>query len=198
MPWYTGYQNATYKQSYVSLEVHHELCFLKMSVPTMAQYTSCQYVNMFSGRSATNSLPTKYVKTNFTIIYKLWRFSESYITNSVLTEDGTTCTVTSNTPPKPLTRWNVFRETNVEWRVGALPRNWDYPKNYSCGFLDQYRVVNSRVTPSWPDDCWPQLAKLRRRHLPFHSFILKLVSSERFRGFDSFLGYLTTIYNCSG
>jgi hypothetical protein len=96
---YTDHEDATYEQSHVSLEFLHELCLLKISIPTMAQHTSYQYVNnMFSGRSATNSLPIKYVKTNFTIIYELSRFSERYVTNSVLTKDVTASTVTSNTP----------------------------------------------------------------------------------------------------
>jgi hypothetical protein len=177
-----------------------------MSIPTNAQYTSYQYVNnMFSGVSAANSLPTKYVKTSFTKIHKLSMFSERYVTNSVLTEDVTASTVISNTPES---RWHVEirisrekktldRLSRVEWCVRALPRNWDCPRNYSCGFLDQYRVVNSRVTPSWPDDCWPQLAKLRRRHFssllcPFHS------ENVSFKLGSCFLGYLTAIYKCSG
>jgi hypothetical protein len=61
-----------------------------MSVPTMTQYTSYQYVsNTFFGRSETNFQLTKIVKTKFTVIYKLPRFSEKYVTNSVLTEDVT-------------------------------------------------------------------------------------------------------------
>jgi hypothetical protein len=87
--------------NHVFLEVPHELYFLKMSVPTMAQYTNYQYVNnMFSGRSAMNFLLTKNVKTKFTIIYKQSRFSERYVTNFVFNEDVTASTITTNTPER--------------------------------------------------------------------------------------------------